>query len=366
MNNIKILLLKFTLASFYFGMLSFSAPSWPDQTDELIRQIMAKRHIPGMQLAIVKNGELIKTGNYGLSNLQDKVSVQSNTLFPVNSMTKAFTGVALIQLVEKGVLSLDDQIGLHLPSLPDKWKSLKIKQLMAHTSGLPQILSGRLIDLIVLGDQDASWQKVQSLPFLAEPNTEFSYNQTGYVAIGKIIDQYVENGFPQFMTENQFNPAGMELTGKAGFEYLEYVVPNQARQYIHIGDNKYKNFYGEFPYILRTAAGVSSTASELAGFLIALQSGKLIKNLDLLWTPVTLNNGKTSGFNSVENGYAMGWQVIDRPRHRALSASGGNAVTMIHYPEDQLSIVVLTNLLGALPIQFVDKIAEQYIDGFNL
>ncbi|WP_196138707.1 serine hydrolase [Aliikangiella sp. G2MR2-5] len=366
MYKIKCSLLNIIHSLFCLVMLSFSISSQADQTDELIGKLMAERNIPGLQLAVVKNGKIIKTGNYGQSNLQDKIAVQSNTLFPINSMTKAFTGVALIQLVEKGLLSIDDPIGKHLPNLPEKWKTLKIKQLMAHTSGLPKILSGRLVDLIVLGDQDASWEKVQKLPFISEPNTEFFYNQTGYVVIGKIIDKYVEKGFPEFITEKQFNVVGMDLTAKAGFDYLEYVVPNQARQYLFAGENKYKNFYGEFPYIMRTAAGMSSTASELAQFLIALESGKLVGNLNLLWTPVTLNNGKTGGFNDFENGYAMGWQVIDRPKHRAISASGGNAVTMIHYPEDHVSVVVLTNLIGALPIQFVDKIAEQYIEGFNL
>ena len=344
-----------------FAMLSLTMTAKADEVDGIVSKIMAERHIPGLQLAVVKNGEIIKAGNYGLSNLQDNVAVKNNTLFPINSMTKEFTGVALVQLVEQGYLSLDDEIGKHLPNLPDTWKLLKIKHLMAHTSGLPNILSGRLVDLIVLGDPVGSWEKVQTLPFEFEPNTQFSYNQTNYVVIGKIINKYVKNDFPEFITEKQFNPVGMKLTAAAGFDYLEFIVPNQARQYIYAGDNQYRNFYGEFPYILRTAAGMNSTATELAKFLIALQSGKLVENLDLLWTPVTLNDGKTSGFNIVENGYAMGWQVIDRTKNRAVSSSGANAVTMIYYPQDHLSVVVLTNLLGGLPIQFVDEIAAQYI-----
>jgi CubicO group peptidase (beta-lactamase class C family) len=231
---------------------------------------------------------------------------------------------------------------------------------MAHTSGLPKILSVRLVGLIVLGDPDGTWEKVQTLPLAFEPNTQFSYNQTNYVVIGKIINKYMKNGFPEFITEKQFNPVGMELTAAAGFDYLEFIVPNQARQYIYAGDNQYRNFYREFPYILRTAAGVNSNATELAKFLIALQLGKLVKNLDLLLTPVTLSNGKTSRFNNVENNYAMGWQVIDRTKNSAVSSSGGNAVTIINYPQDQLSAVVLTNLLSGLPIQFVDEIAARW------
>lgn len=172
-------------------------------------------------------------------------------------------------------------------------------------------------------------------------------------------------GFPTFITENQFNPVGMTQTALAGFDNLERMVPNQARQYIYLGDGGYKNFYGEFNYILRTAAGMSSTAAELANYMTALQSGKLVKNLDALWQPETLNNGRTEGFNNKENGYAMGWQVGQRKYHPSVSASGGNATTLITYPDDNVSVVVLTNLLGGLPISFVDDIAAFYIPDFN-
>ncbi|USD21000.1 beta-lactamase family protein [Microbulbifer variabilis] len=335
--------------------------------DKLIKSIMDKRQIPGLQLAIVKNGEIIKLGNYGLSNLQDNVPVRSNTVFPINSMTKAFTGVALLQLAEQGRLSLDDEIGKHLTDLPANWKSIKIKHLMAHTSGLPNIFSGYLADLVVRGNPDAAWNKVKELPLKSEVNTQFSYNQTGYVIIGKIIDKYVQGGFPKFIIDNQLKIANMKLTADAGFEHMTRPISNHARQYLYDSDKgQHKNNYVEFPYILQSAAGMNSTATEIAQYLIALQSKKLLKNLHSLWTPITLKNGQTAGFNHVENGYAIGWQVIDREHHRAVSASGGNAATMIHYPEDKLSIVVLTNLIGGLPIQFVDKIAAEYIPEFKL
>ena len=334
-----------------------------DQVDTFIQTVMQQRHIPGLQLAIVKDGKLVKRASYGKSNLQDQIAVTNETVFPINSMTKAFAGVALMQLVESGELTIEDPIGQHLPDLPAHWQKIKIKHLMAHTSGLPAILSGYFVDLLVRGDPDASWQEVQTRPMQSTINTRFQYNQTGYVIIGKILDKYRTEGFPKFIREHQLKPVGMTLTDHAGFDYLEYVVPNQARQYMYLPNRKqYRNFYGEFSYIMRTAAGMSSTATELAQYLIALESGKLIKDVTGLWQPVRLENGNTAGFNSRENGYAMGWQVIGRDQHPAISASGGDATTMITYPNDKVSVVVLTNLLGGLPTQFVDDIAEFYFD----
>ncbi|MCG7550510.1 serine hydrolase domain-containing protein [Pseudoalteromonas sp. Of7M-16] len=338
-----------------------------DEVDKLITTTMQKRFIPGLQLAVVKDKKIVKAKGYGIANQQDDIAVKNHTVFSINSMTKAFTGVALMQLVEKGVLTLDDGIGKHLPELPKAWHNIKIKHLMAHTSGLPKILSGYYIDLIVRGNPKAAWEKVQTLPMVSKTNTRFDYNQTGYVIVGKIIDKYVDGNFIKFITDNQLKPVGMQLTASAGFEYMTSVIKNQARQYLYDKEEKrFINIYGRFSYMLRTSAGMNSTATELAQYMIALQSKTLINDLDALWSPVTLNNGKTQGFSNLENGYAIGWQVIDRGSHPAVSASGGNAVTMIHYPNDGVSIVVLTNLVGALPIQFVDEIAAHYIEDFAL
>ncbi|MFY8351096.1 serine hydrolase [Pseudoalteromonas sp. SSM20] len=334
--------------------------------NEFIHTVMAERNIPGLQLAVVKDNKIVKLEGYGFADLQHKVPVTNKTLFPINSMTKGFTGVAIVQLAERGLLDLNDTIGTHLPDLPKAWHSLTIKQLMAHTSGLPEILaSTSTLELIVPYDIESSWQEVQKLPLLFKTNEYFKYNQTGYVILGKLIDKYEPAGFPAFISENQLKPVGMTQTALAGFDNLETMVPNQARQYIYIGDGVYKNFYGEFAYILRTAAGMSSTAAELANYMIALQNGKLVKNLDTLWEPVKHNNGRTEGFGNKENGYAMGWQIGQRKYHPTVSASGGNATTLITYPEDNVSVVVLTNLLGGLPISFVDEIAAYYIPGFN-
>ncbi|PCK30580.1 serine hydrolase [Pseudoalteromonas piscicida] len=354
----------------WFGTLLwsalFSSLVKAESVDKLIKVLMKERHIPGLQLAVVKDDKIVKQGSYGFADLQHQVPVTEQTLFPINSMTKAFTGVAIVQLAEQGYLHIDDEIGKHLPNLPEAWQQLKINQLMAHTTGLPPILaSNYALETIVPNDAEASWQAVQKQPLQFTPNSRFSYNQTGYVILGKIIDKYMPEGFPAFITKMQLTRANMTQTAQAGFDYLERMVPNQARQYIHLGEGNYKNFYGEFPYILRPAAGMSSTATELANYLISLQQGELVKELDMLWTPVKLNNGRTEAFNNKENGYAMGWQVIQRKYHPAISASGGNATTVITYPEDKLSVIVLTNLLGGLPIEFVDDIAAYYIPGFN-
>jgi CubicO group peptidase (beta-lactamase class C family) len=196
----------------------------PDKTDDYIDRVMTERQIPGLQLAVVRSGRIVKTGNYGLSNLQDSVSVTNETLFPINSMTKAFTGVAIMQLAQDDRLSIDDAIGTHLPELPPQWRKLTIRQLMSHTSGLPDILRGKA-KLIVADDPEESWSAVQSQPMQFEANTRFSYNQTGYILLGTLIDKLSEQSFIQFITDQQLQPLKMTRTAEAGFDYFDYVVP---------------------------------------------------------------------------------------------------------------------------------------------
>ena len=127
--------------------------------NQYIQDVMAERHIPGLQLAVVKDNKIVKLASFGFADLQHQVPVTDKTLFPINSMTKGFTGVAIVQLSERGLLDLNDPIGKHLPELPKAWHPLTIKQLMAHTSGLPEILaSNSTLSLLVPNNIEASWQ----------------------------------------------------------------------------------------------------------------------------------------------------------------------------------------------------------------
>lgn len=344
--------------------VSTVAPVQADEIDDFIEKQMASRNIPGLQLAIVRDNKIVKTGHYGYSNLQDSIKVSDNTLFPINSMTKAFTGVAIMQLVEQGKIAVDDPVSKHLSDLPQAWRAVTIKQLLAHTSGLPLIMSGHFAELIPAKSPEDAFEQTRSLPMRSEPNTRFEYNQTGYILLGQIIDKHAGMPFVEFITQQQLNKVPMPLTAGAGFGQSQYIVKNQARQYFYGPEGRLENYLGGYAPMLRTAAGMSASATELASYSIALRQGKLFKtkeSLDTLWQPARLNNGKTAGFNQLENGYAMGWQTWHREQHPAISASGGNASSMVIYPEDDLTIIVTSNKLGSSPVRFIDEIAGFFI-----
>jgi CubicO group peptidase (beta-lactamase class C family) len=263
--------------------------------------------------------------------------------------------------------------------LPTAWQKITLQQVLTHISGLPDIMDA---DEQVLGhgDEDEAMQKVKALPIEFKVGEKFRYNQTGYVLLGQIITKLSGMHFTKFIEERQFKAAGMKLT-RFGDSYD--VIPNYAGAYTmtkQLGSSFIRNKiqgigYMQFPVFFRTAAGILSTATDMGNWIIALKTGKLLKqqaSIQTMWTPAILNNGKIGGFNQLTNGYALGWPTVTRDEHPAVGPVGGGRSAVFVYLKDDLSIVVLTNLMGANPEQLIDEIAGYYIpemheaNGFGL
>jgi CubicO group peptidase (beta-lactamase class C family) len=331
-----------------------------DSIDTFVKTQMEKRKIPGLQLAIVKNGKIVKTGNYGLANVQDSIPVSDRTMFTINSITKAFTGVAILQLVEAGKLNLSAPVNTYLPDVPATWKTVTIQQLLSHTSGIPDIVDEEESVLIASEVEDA-WKKVIAMPVDFKPGERFRYNQTNYLLLGRVIDKLSGMPFSDFIIKEQLTKAGMPKTINAGFGATKTIVPHAAGGYRY-ARGKLNNMFFALPPELQTAAGMSSTAKEMADWIIALQSGKLLKqsSITALWAPALLDNGTTGGFSKLLNGYAAGWPIVVRKQHPAAASVGGGRSALFVYWEDDLSIIVLTNLAGSTPEVFIDELAAMF------
>jgi len=339
-----------------------------DSIDVFIATQMQQQQIPGLQLAVIRHGQIIKLKNYGLANVEHHIPVSDQSVFFINSITKAFVGVAVMQLVEQGKLDLSAPLSRYLDSLPAAWQPIRIRQLLSHNSGIPEIT-----DINDNPRGDGSYQSAmkatQALPMDFATGERFSYNQTNYVLIGKIIEKLAGVKFNQFIQERQLDVVGMKRTGYADGSDI---IPGGAGNYTNV---KYINGkwtrinpigigYKEFPDYYRTAAGMISTAQDMANWLIDLQGGKLLKeksSLDTLWKPSLLNNGKPAGFSKMINGYAIGWPVILRAEHPAIAPMGGGRSVLFVYPKDDLSIILLTNLQGCNPESIIDEIAAFYL-----
>jgi CubicO group peptidase (beta-lactamase class C family) len=339
----------------------------PDGLEVFLKDQMRRRHLPGLQIAVVRRGEIVLLAAYGLANIQDSVPVTNHTVFAINSITKAFVGVAMMQLVEAGKLDLEAPVSRYLDSLPAAWQPVTIRQLLNHTSGLPSIFDN---DQMISNDgEDAVWAKVIALPIEFTPGQRFRYNATNYLLLRRIIEKLTDRPFIQFIAERQLQVVGMPLTI---FGDSHDVIPNSARDYnLRRGVDwtghrvtLFDNIFEDFPPFFRAATGVYSTAGELVRWVIALQKGQLFKastSLATLWTAGKLNDGSSAGFGRVLNGYALGWVTVNRPKHRAVASVGGARSALFIYPDDDLAVVILTNRKLSFPESFIEDVAAYYI-----
>lgn len=346
---------------------SAGAGDAPAGLEDYLRGRMQRKRIPGMQVAVVRDGRIVFSRAYGKANLQDDVAVTPTSVFSINSASKSFTGVAILQLAEAGKLELDAPIGRYLEGLPPTWQPITVRQLLNHTSGLPDILvpprAQGTGSLVGDGDEDTAWQTVQTLPMDFPTGSSYRYNQTNYVILGKLIDKLSGEPFTRFIAERQFAPAGMDT---AGYGDSRDVTAHRAQPYRYPQGNTrqtpgaLQNAFDEFPPTLRTGAGINASADDIARWLIALQDGRLLArgSLQALWQAGRFNDGKPAP-------WAAGWPVIARDEHPAVAGIGGRRSAFYVYPQDNLAIVVLTNLAGANPEGFIDDIAGFYLPSLS-
>lgn len=331
-----------------------------DQTRALLKAKKAERHIPALQVAVVVDGRVVMSEAYGVADIEQNVAATRRTLFPINSATETFTGVAILQLVEAGKVDLDAPIGRYLDGLPEAWRPIRIRQLLAHSSGLPNIVDEK--GLIGGGSDAGAWAKVQTLPMAGVTGAGFDYNQTNYVLLGRLMETVSGRPFAQFLTEGQFTPAALPAP-RFGDGYD--IVPGRADVYIRQHPERgggaesdvLNHWFDEIPVSTGAGAGLYLTADDLAKWVIALQRGRLLSSptsLERLWQPDVLNDGKDSI-------WAMGWPILAGTTRRALGGIGGGRSTFFVYPDDGVAVIVMTNLVGANPQNLVDTIADYYI-----
>ena len=370
---LRQLLLIFAMALSVVGLTPAAAgparPSEPEQVDAHIRAQMQNLRIPGMAVAVVKGGRIVLLRSYGIANVEFSVPADKNTVFAINSITKAFTGVAAMRLVEQKRLDLSAPVGTYLTDLPESWRSVTIRQLLSHMSGLPDIMRAPTVET----DATAAWDWIRGRPVVFAPGERFHYCQTNYMLIQRVVNQIEGRPLDAPLAQEQMRIADMAHTaygdaydvvsGKAPTYRWTSTAPKIAGYSPAAPASTYvlKATSERFLPARRAASGLNSSAEDLARWIIALEGGRIVKreSLNALWAPVAFNNG-TPGQ------WSLGWQVLQRGKHRAVGMTGGGRAAFSIYPDDDVAVVVLTNLSGSFPEDMVDKIASIYAPGLDL
>lgn len=335
--------------------LEAKAPSAAEKTERLLRTAMQEQFIPGLQIAVVKNGRLVLSKSYGTANLQAPIAVTHNSVFAINSITKAFTGVAALQMVEQGKLDPNAAISVYLDDLPDSWRPITIRQLLSHMSGLPDYTANAAPK-----DDDAAFEWAKKQPLHFPTGERYEYCQTNYALIQLAINKL--NGRPAQtpLATAQFEAAGMTHTR---YGDSHDVILHRAESY---GAEFSKQppvlhpRYEVFSPLHHSSSGINSTAEDMARWMIAVLNHRFLTapSLETMWTPTRFNNGKVGQ-------WGLGWMIGTDSAHPSVGMTGGSRAAMRLYPKDGVGIVILTNLAGAGPEDLIDDIASFYIPGFH-
>jgi CubicO group peptidase (beta-lactamase class C family) len=350
------------LRSIYVSLLSapfFLSAHCPAQdgvaikVDDFVREEMQSQHIPGVSLLVNKDGEIVLAKGYGLANVEHQVPVKPETVFQSGSVGKQFAATAVMMLVEDGKIGLDDNITKYLTNAPPSWSNIKVRHLLTHTSGLGDYPSD--FDLRRDYTDEELLKKVAATPLGFQPGEKWSYSNLGYLTLGILISKVTGKFYGDFLQERIFKP--LEMTTAHIISEAD-IVTNRAAGY-RLVDGKLKNQEWVSPTMDSTADGsLYLTLYDLAKWDAALYTEKLIKrsSLDQMWTPVTLNNGKT-------HPYGFAWWVVDVRGHRLIHHGGswqGFHCAIQRYVDDKLTVIGFDNLAQSNLEKIIRGVAAIY------
>jgi D-alanyl-D-alanine carboxypeptidase len=295
------------------------SPDLAQRMEALFEPIRGK-DLPGAVVVVLRGGEIVYAGAHGLADVEQSSPLTERTPLRLASVSKSFTALLALQLVAQGRLQLDESLARYVPG--PSADRITIRQLLTHTSGLPDFVG---LDEAI------------TRPLEFAPGERLNYSNTGYVALGRVIGKITGRGYEEDLRDSLLAPLGMEHTG---CDRREAVLPGRASGYLfspELVSAEYTDTSAD-----PASGGLYSTAEDMTRWLRALASGRVLAPalLQEAFSPVRLAGGR-------QGAYGFGFMVT---RYRGLreighggDISGFNAWYSI-YPEVDLGVVVLSNV----------------------
>lgn len=355
MKNLVKLLVVFLL------VLSSISSARADWIDKLVVETMNQRKLPGLSLAVIKDGKLIKAAGYGFADLELKVPATKDTVYEIGSNSKQMASQAVMLLVEDGKIDLDASINQYLPTnAPATWQKVTVRDLLNHTSGLKdwteikefsyrrEYSAGEFIDL------------VRNFPLQFQPKDNWGYSNTNLPLVGMIVEKASGRSFEDFVTERILKSLGLPTVR---FKHQEDVVSGRAAGYV-LRDGVWKNGEPFRPKVIAPSGGILASAVDLGRWWEAVLLGKIVKrtSLDEMLKPAKLNDGR-----SISHGFAFFTNTFNGKQfiYHHGSTVGGFGSGIYYFPKDKLTIAVINNLEdgGFGPEYIIKRISNYYSPG---
>lgn len=335
-------------------------------SDTLARQVDARfasynrSPSPGLAIAVVRDGRIVLSRGYGLASMEHRVAITPTTVFDVASVSKQFAGMAIAMLVEGGKISLDDDIRRWIPELPDFGRTITVRHLVHHISGLRDwpgtlAVAGWRFDDVISFDQILTMAFHQrTLNF--DPGAEYTYSNTGYNLLAELVRRVTGQSFREWTDAQLFRPLGM--TRSIFRDDHTRVIPDRAFGYARSGDSTYRIAPNNLMAL--GSSSMFSTAEDLARWVINFEEGTVGGRavLERLRTRGVLNDGSTIA-------YAYG---LSHGEHRGLPTIGHSgswaqfSTYLVHFPQQRFGVVVLANSGSINASQAAFAVADIFLE----
>lgn len=317
--------------------LSFSQKkedkSTEQKIDTYIKKVIEINEIPGVALAVIKDGKVIYEKYYGKASLEENKAVDKNTVFKVFSTTKLITNIGVFQLIEKGKLSLEDPISKYLDNLPNEWKEIKVKNLLSHSSGLPNLIVFEEIKISMPFDEKIAILSRKPMEFAT--GNQYNYNQTNYLFLTKIIEKITGLTFEDYILQNQFPDTNSGIYFSSNFGAN---LPNATPRYNYSSQtNKYVKNTSDFGFDAHSANGLNITLSNFINWNRNLDTNIYLKKETKywMWEPFPFTNNKDL--------FAYGWEIVPVNKILSYGFTGGNETAFRKFVNNDLTIIFLSN-----------------------
>lgn len=307
----------------------------------------------GATILVAKEGKVVFRKAYGKANTEFNIDMIPENVFEIGSITKQFTAVGILMLLEEGKLSLDDEITKYIPDYPTQDTKITIHHLLTHTSGIksytsiPSLREFARKDLLVTELIDA----FKDEPMDFKPNEQFRYNNSGYVLLGYIIEKISGSSYGDFIQKRIFDKLNMN---SSHYGSKSKIIKNRAYGYQE-RENEYRNADYISMTIPYAAGSIMSTVDDLLKWNTAIRNHKLIskESTKQAFTNYKINNG-----NNINYGY--GWfthKIKDVPVIEHGGGIFGYTTQGIYVPSENAYIIILTNCDCVSPTNVAYKIA---------
>lgn len=297
-------------------------------------------NLPSLSVAMQSNGEIIFSRAFGFADLENNVTATSQSVYRIASISKSITAVAIMQLVEKGFLKLDDDVRKYIPEFPKKKWIFTVRQILNHTSGIRTYRTNEFNSVKKFSSLKETVEYIKDDSLVYQPGTSYLYSTLSYNLLGYIIEKVSKISFEEYLKENIFKPAEMNSTY---FDFNARLIPNRVNGYEKDSLQQIVNASLADLTIKFPGGGILSTTEDLLKFAHALLNEVLIKRstLDTMLVKTKLKNGRIIN-------YGLGFvSNKDENQNEYIGHTGGGTgfvSNLIIYPEKKIAAVHLINI----------------------